>query len=84
MIRKQVYLTTDLERRIRIQSRTERKPEALVIRELLEKALRYDNFDATIAAALKKADALATKHGRVTPPDLSVRLDDYLYGNDRR
>ena len=59
-----------------------KKPEALVIRELLEQALRQDNFGPTIDRALTKLDELTTKHGRVAPPDLSVRVDDYLYGTD--
>jgi hypothetical protein len=82
MIRKQIYLTEDLQRRIQIQSRMEQKPEAVVIRELLEQGLRQDRFGATIATALKKLDELTAKHGPVAPPDLSVRLDDYLYGTD--
>jgi hypothetical protein len=82
MVRKQIYLTEDLERRIQTQSQREQKPEALVIRELLEKALRQDTFGQTIDLALKRLDELTTKHGRVAPPDLSAHLDDYLYGND--
>jgi hypothetical protein len=82
MIRKQIYLTEDLQRRIQIQSRIAKKPEALIIRELLEKGLRHDKFDATINRALTKLDELTAKHRAVAPPDLSVRLDDYLYGND--
>ncbi len=82
MIRKQIYLTEDLQRRIQIQSQMQHKPEALVIRELLEQALRQEKFNITIDTALKKLDALLDKHGTDTPADLSVRVDDYLYGAD--
>jgi hypothetical protein len=82
MIRKQIYLTEDLQRKIQVQSRMEKKPEALVIRELLERGLRQDKFGATIDSALKKLDDLTAQHGKVAPPDLSVHVDDYLYGND--
>jgi hypothetical protein len=82
MIRKQVYLTEDLQRRIQIRSRMQQKPEARVIRELLDQALRHERYDDTIDAALKKLDALLDEHGTDTPADLSVRVDDYLYGTD--
>jgi hypothetical protein len=82
MIRKQILLTEDLERRIRLRAHATRRAEARVIRELLEAALRRDGFAATVDAALAKVDRLATAHRRTAPPDLSGRVDDYLYGTD--
>ena len=80
MIRTQIYLTEEQIRDIKLRAKRENKPEAEVIRGLVNKGLqspRKARQESTGASLLR----LAGIHGKA-PADLSTRVDDYLYGED--
>jgi hypothetical protein len=80
MTRTKVYLTEDQARDIKLRAKREKKPEAEVIRELVNEGLktaRHQGQESTGESLLR----LATIGGK-GPADLSTRLDDYLYGED--
>lgn len=77
MIRTQVYLTDEQVRTIKLRSQQEQKPEAQVIREIVDNGLKTTTKQTETAGhALLR---LANIHGK-GPADLSQRLDDHLYG----
>ena len=80
MIRTQVYLTEQQARDIKLKARQEQKPEAKVIRELIEEGLNATGKKPgeTTGDALLRLAAI----GGTGPADLSSRIDDYLYGKD--
>ena len=83
MIRTQVYLTEEQARDIKLRAKREKKREAEVIRNLLNKGLgaeRSANRETTGDALLRLA-RLGEKLRVKTPVDLSSRIDDYLYGD---
>jgi len=79
MIRTQIYLTEEQSRDIKDRARRERRREADIIRELLDRGrtisqgLTRTNLNDFFA----KLDALNLSG----PTDLSTNLDDYLYGD---
>jgi hypothetical protein len=78
MIRKQVYLTAELDERLRREAKRQRRTEAEILREAL--AARLDashpgNLDATEDAVWKLVGIAETKE-----TDLSERVDEVLYG----
>ena len=80
MVRKQIYITRELEQYIHVLAQKQNKPEAEVIRELVSKGLKTappSRQESTGASLLR----LAGIHGK-GPADLSTRTDDYLYGED--
>jgi hypothetical protein len=80
MVRTQVYLTEEQSRDIKLRAKREKKPEAEIIRELVNTGLRSARTtgqESTGASLLR----LAGIHGKA-PADLSTRIDDYLYGED--
>jgi hypothetical protein len=81
MIRKQVHITPNLDQTISLMAQQDRKPEAAVIRELLELGIRQRQPARTAGEALLALAALGRTHGLQGPPDLSARIDDYLYGD---
>ncbi len=83
MIRTQVYLTEEQARDIKLQALREKKREAEVIRELLDKGLRVTHAATgeTTGHALMKLVDLGKRLGMTGPRDLSTNLDDYLYGD---
>ena len=82
MIRKQVYLTKILGTQISVLSKQQNKPEAEVIRDLLETGLKSKKQTSTGEALLGLA-ALGRKLHLSGPTDLSERHDDYLYGAEK-
>jgi predicted DNA-binding protein len=80
MIRKQIYLTRELDQHIHVLSQKENKPEAQVIRELLETGIKKQHPMST-GEALLGLSRLGEKLGIAGPTDLSERHDDYLYGD---
>jgi hypothetical protein len=81
MIRTQVYLTEEQARDIKLRAQRENKREAEVIRELLSKGLQSSSrtkHESTGDSLLR----LATIGGKA-PADLSLRVDEYLYGDER-
>jgi hypothetical protein len=84
MIRTQVYLTEEQAQKIKLRSQQEKKPEAQLIRELLENGLRADQAGGkrqTAGEALLELVALGKQHKISGPTDLSTNHDDYLYGD---
>ena len=78
MVRKQVYLTTDLDQRLRREAARQRRPEAEILREALAARLgakRESKLD-TAADALWDLVGIAESD----TSDLSVRVDKVLYG----
>jgi len=80
MVRTQVYLTEEQTRNIKLRAKREKKPEAEVIREVIDVGLKTSpspRQESTGASLLR----LAGVHGK-GPADLSTRIDDYLCGED--
>jgi hypothetical protein len=75
MVRKQIYLTPEQAQRLRRAAARERRTEADVIREALDRRLGG-------APARGEDDPLLgiIGFGSGGPADLSSRVDDYLYG----
>jgi hypothetical protein len=85
MIRTQVYITEEQARDIKLRAKRENKPEAEVIRELLAigiDATRHADRETTGDALLRLAKLGETLQVKA-PADLSVRIDDYLYGEEK-
>ncbi len=83
MIRTQVYLTDEQVRAIKLQSQSQHKPEAVVIRELVDQGLRASRSKTRHATGQVLLDlaALGREYKLSGPSDLSTNLDDYLYGD---
>jgi hypothetical protein len=82
MVRKQIYLTRELDQYIHVLSQKQNKPEAEVIRGLLETGIKRQAPMSTGEALLGLA-TLGETLGMAGPTDLSERHDDYLYGEDK-
>ena len=80
MIRTQVYLTEEQARDIKLRAKREKKREAEVIGELLSNSLKTvpsERRESTGESLLRLASI-----GGKGPADLSVSIDDYLYGEN--
>jgi len=79
MIRTQVYLPEPLYTRIKLQARAKGQPAAQLIREQLEQSFP----DSKLQPKKDKNLAELAQELNITggPPDLSRRIDDYLYGD---
>lgn len=78
MIRKQIYLTEDIDNELTTLARREKKSVAQLLREILEKSLRTQKKTRSGAEVLLELAKNASKKG---PKDLSTNLFDYLYGD---
>ena len=78
MIRTQVYLTEEQARDIKARARREQRPDAEVIRELIDAGRRHTqpNRQPVIHMLLR-----LEKLNLTGPTDLSTNHDDYLYGD---
>ena len=76
MKRKQIYLTDTLEREIGELAKEENKPQAEIIRQLLEKGINKKKKMSSGEFLTR----LAT-YAVPGPRDLSTNLDRYLYGD---
>ena len=76
MERVNIYLPKQLRQQIQMQARRVNRPQAEVIRELLEKGLEITA--PSVGNPLLDLVKIGFKGG---PPDLSTNLDDYLYGD---
>jgi predicted transcriptional regulator len=81
MIRKQIYITEDLERRLSIVAKQQRKSEAELIREALDDKLSTPGTLTAGDALLKLAD-LGKELDIRLPADAGQRHDAYLYGDN--
>lgn len=87
MVRTQVYLIQEQARDIKLQAKREKKREAEVIRDLLNKGLdaakSTNTSRETTGEALLRLAKLGAKLQVRAPADLSSRIDDYLYGDEQ-
>ncbi len=74
MKRKQIYLTETLDREIGELAKKENKPQAVVIRQLLENSIQKKLSSGEFLLKL-------AKYAVPGPGDLSTNLDRYLYGD---
>jgi len=82
MVRTQVYFTDEQMRDIKLRAKREEKPEAEVIRELVDLGFSVSesqNRESTGEALLRLAK-LGEKLQVKAPANLSARIDDILYG----
>ena len=82
MIRTQVYLADNQPKKIELMSKITKKPQSEIIRAALDlglEALRKQR--AGTASGLQALVDLGKKYNLQGPPDLSRRIDDYLYGD---
>jgi hypothetical protein len=83
MIRTQVFLRGDQARTIKLRAKVEQKPEAEVIRNLIDTRLTatygQEKRESTGKALLRLAEA-GERLQLTGPTDLSSRIDDILYG----
>jgi hypothetical protein len=80
MIRKQIYLPEELERRLSVASKQQQKSEAQLIREALDDKLGAA-APVSAGAALMKLAELGKRLDIKLPADASIKHDDYLYGD---
>lgn len=81
MIRTQIYLTDEQKRAIETAALQAKKPEAQVIRELLDQGLEAAGPRQSAGTALLRLVELGKSYGATGPTDLSTHHDDYLYGD---
>lgn len=77
MVRKQLYITPEIDRELTIVARKQSMPVAALVREVLEKYLKIKKKEENPAAILLK---LAKKNSFIGPSNLSTNLTSYLYG----
>lgn len=78
MDRINIYIPHDLRQRIKLRAEQARQPEAEAIRTLLTQAL-----EANTPAGNPLLD-LATQAVKGGPPDLSLKIDKYLYETNNK
>jgi hypothetical protein len=78
MIRKQVYLTADLDRRLRREAARQRRPEAEILREALAARLNAVGAERVDTSTDALWDLVGIAASNTT--DLSERVDEVLYG----
>jgi hypothetical protein len=85
MIRTHVYLTENQSQAIKLRSRREQKPEAEVLRDIVDKGLAAGDSTVKLSTgqSLLQLVELGEKYGAHGPADLSTNLDDYLYGDKK-
>jgi len=85
MVRTQVYLTEEQARDIKIRAQRERRREADVIRDMLERGrlTSTGKRQETTGEAMLRLVSLGKELGFTGPTDLSTNHDDYLYGDEK-
>src|SRR3954454_20357946 len=85
MVRTQVYLTEEQARDIKVRAQRERRREADVIRDMLERGrlTSTGKRHETTGEALARLVALGKDLGLTGPTDLSTNHNDFLYGEDQ-
>lgn len=81
MVRKQVYLTVEQDRRLRRAADRARRPEAEIIRAALDRELGVDS-DVSDPTEDPLWDIVGIAGGPWA--DLSEQVDHYLYGRPKR
>jgi hypothetical protein len=83
MIRTQVYLTEEQARDIKVRAQRERRREADVLRDMLERGrlTSTGKRQESTGEALLRLVSLGKELSLSGPTDLSTNHDDYLYGD---
>jgi hypothetical protein len=83
MIRTQVYLTEDQSQQIKLRSKQEQRPEAEILRDIVDKGLAAAGPATKMSSgqSLLQLAELGKKYKAQGPGDLSTNVDDYLYGD---
>ncbi len=77
MLRKQLYITAEIDRELTLVARRGGRSVAEVVREILTKGLKVKHSAKNSGSTLLK---MAKEAGR-GPKDLSKNFSSYLYGN---
>lgn len=77
MIRKQLYITSDIDRALDIESKRQGKSQSEVIRQIFRKELGLNKKAKNPSGALLRIAENSFSEG---PGDLSTNLFSYLYG----
>jgi len=72
-------------RDIKLRAKRERRRESDVARDLLERGrfVSQGRRQESVGEALLRLAQLGKKFGMTGPKDLSTKLDDYLYGDEK-
>lgn len=86
MLRINIYIPEDLNKRLELISLSQQKAKAAVIRDVLEEGLKSNQPSDNSAKALLKIARLAEQlpSDENTPHDLSVDHDYYLWGGKKK
>lgn len=89
MLRINIYIPEDLNRKIEFTARAKKRVKAEVIREALDKGLKvgYSQKSSSAQALLdmaKEAERIAEKFNIKGPKDLSENHDYYTWGGEKR
>lgn len=86
MLRINVYVPDELNKRLALTAKSGRKPKAEVIRQALEAGLKVIHPKSTTAQALldlaKMAEKIPSRPGN--PNDVSINHDYYAWGGEKR
>jgi hypothetical protein len=82
MIRKQVYLTPELDQRLRREAARQRRSEAEILREALAARLNAPSSEPADPSADALWDLVGIGASNAT--DLSERVDEVLYGKSAK
>jgi len=80
MIRKQLYITPETDRALKIEARKQGSTQAEIIRKILAKELKVKQKKEAQGTLLLDLTTLGGKNTN-GPKDLSANMFDYLYGN---
>lgn len=83
MLKTYLYIPEQLEEKLILTAKTQRKSKAEVMRQALEKGIRDIQQQGTASAqVLLKIAELGRKYKVKGPKDAVERFDEYLYGRD--
>lgn len=83
MLKTYLYIPEQLEEKLKLTAKTQKKSKAEVMRQALEKGIRDIQQQGTASAqVLLKIAELGEKYKVKGPKDAVERFDEYLYGRD--
>ncbi|PIR43482.1 hypothetical protein COV24_02445 [candidate division WWE3 bacterium CG10_big_fil_rev_8_21_14_0_10_32_10] len=83
MMKTYLYITKELDKKIKDTAKRQSKSKAEVMRDALEKGISYVHDQSNASAELLfKITEIAKKNKIKGPKDGSKHMDDYLYGED--
>jgi|tagenome__1003787_1003787.scaffolds.fasta_scaffold20683206_2 hypothetical protein len=83
MIRRHLFITEEQARDIQLRAKRERRRESDVTRDLLERGrfVSQGRRQESVGEGLLRLAQLGKKFRMTGPKDLSMKHDDYLYGD---